>query len=53
MKFKGIYVDKPKRNKVTVDVFPVIRFSYYYGLFSVMVCWLCWGIVVDFLKETE
>ena len=53
MKYDGISLDKPKRNEMTFDFIPVIRVSYFKGVFSFALAWLLWGIRIDFLKEEE
>ena len=51
MKYDGISWDKPKRDDITFDILPVIRITRYKNVYSVALCWLLWGIRVDFLKE--
>ena len=51
MKYKGMCWDKPKRNEITLDILPVVRITYFKSVYSVALCWLLWGIRVDFIKE--
>ena len=53
MLYEGASIDKPEPNEVTIDIIPVIRVTYYHGIFSIFLCWLLWGIRFDFLKEAR